>query len=75
MKESKGDDWMPKGNPRTSEDKVRDLQEKLHRSAKRDKRQKRGPGYAHYPTAKLYRAYGLYRLPTRRPGAPAQASG
>ena len=32
-----GGDWKPQGNPRTSEDKARELQEKLRRSAKRDK--------------------------------------
>ena len=37
------------------------------------RRQKRGMGYTQYPTAKLYEEYGLYRLPTRRPVAPAHA--
>jgi group II intron reverse transcriptase/maturase len=39
------------------------------------KRQRRGPGYTRYPTAWLYNQLGLYRLPTRRPAAHAQASG
>jgi len=37
MERSKRGDWMSQGNLRTSEDKVRELHEKLHRSAKRDK--------------------------------------
>jgi RNA-directed DNA polymerase len=37
------------------------------------RRQKRGMGYTQYPTAKLYEELGLYRLPTRRPVAPAHA--
>jgi group II intron reverse transcriptase/maturase len=37
------------------------------------RRQKRGMGYTQYPTAKLYENYGLYRLPTRRPGTAAKA--
>lgn len=37
------------------------------------RRQKRGMGYSQYSTARLYKEYGLYRLPTRRPGTPAQA--
>jgi len=39
------------------------------------RRQKRGMGYTQYPAARLYEEYGLYRLPTRRPVAPANASG
>ena len=37
------------------------------------RRHKRGLGYTQYPSAKLYEDYGLYRLPTRRPVAPAYA--
>lgn len=39
------------------------------------KHQRRGPGYSHYPNETIYQQYGLYRLPTHRPGAPAPASG
>ena len=58
---------------RTPEDKVRRLQERLHQSAKLDKRQKRGMGYTQYPTKRLYEEFGLYRLPTRHPVPPANA--
>jgi len=66
---------MREHRQRTPEDKVRRLQERLHLSAKLDKqwRQKRGMGYSQYPTARLYEEFGLHRLPTRRPVAPAHA--
>jgi group II intron reverse transcriptase/maturase len=63
------------GHPQKTMARINHFAEQRLRKWLMRKRQKRGPGYAHYPTAKLYRAYGLYRLPTRRPGAPAQASG
>ncbi len=36
------------------------------------RRQRRGPGYSQYPTAKLYEAIGLHRLPTARPLRPRE---
>jgi len=66
---------MPQGRPRTPEEKAPRLQERLRHSAKLGRRQKRGMGYSHYPTKRLYEDLGLYRLPTRRPGTPAHACG
>ena len=36
------------------------------------RRQRRGPGYSQYPTAKLYEDIGLHRLPTARPLRPRE---
>ena len=36
------------------------------------RRQRRGPGYTQYPTAKLYEDMGLHRLPTARPLRPRE---
>jgi RNA-directed DNA polymerase len=36
------------------------------------RRQRRGPGYTQYPTAKLYEDIGLHRLPTARPLRPRE---
>ncbi len=65
---------MPKGNLRTPAVKVRELQEKLHRSAKA-RRQRRGQGYTEYPTDKLYKTFALYKLPTHLRHAAPNACG
>jgi len=57
---------MRKRGPRTPEEKVRKLQDKLHLSAKRN-RQWRGPGYSQYPTTVLVAPWGLHRLPEAQP--------
>lgn len=39
------------------------------------RRQRRGPGYSHYPTKTIYEKLGLYRLPTCSPLRRANACG
>jgi len=63
------------GHPQRSMVQINHFAEERLRKWLMRKRQRRGPGYAQYPTAAIYESYGLHRLPTRRPGAPAHASG
>ncbi len=63
------------GHPQKAMARINHFAEQRLRKWLMRKRQRRGPGYSQYPTAKLYDQYGLYRLATRRPGATAQASG
>lgn len=39
------------------------------------RRQRRGQGYTEYPTEKLHKTFGLYKLPTHLPHAAPNASG
>jgi hypothetical protein len=39
------------------------------------RKQRRGPGYSHYPTKAIYEKLGLYRLPTCSPRRRANACG
>jgi hypothetical protein len=61
------------GNPQQAMKRLNYFAEQRLRKWLMRRRQKRGMGYTQYPTARLYGEYGLYRLPTRRPGTPAQA--
>jgi hypothetical protein len=63
------------GHPQRTMVRINHFAEERLRKWLMRKGQRRGPGYSQYPTAGIYQIYGLYRLPTRRPGAPAQASG
>lgn len=63
------------GHPQRAMKRTNRFAEERVRKRLMRRRQKRGPGYAQYPTAKLYTEIGLCRLPTHRPVAPAQASG
>lgn len=63
------------GHPQKTMLRINHFAEQRLRKWLMRRRQRRGPGYSQYPTAAIYQTYGLYRLPTRRPGAPAQASG
>jgi group II intron reverse transcriptase/maturase len=63
------------GHPQRTMARINHFAEQRLRKWLMRKRQKRGPGYRQYPTAVLYGAYGLYRLPTRRPTAPVHAPG
>ena len=61
------------GNPQQAMMRLNHFAEERLRKWLMRRRQKRGTGYSHYSTAKLYEEYGLYRLPTRRPVAPTKA--
>jgi hypothetical protein len=63
------------GHPQSTMARINHFAQQRLRKWLMRKHQKRGPGYSHYPNAAIYGAYGLYRRPTRRPVAPAQASG
>jgi RNA-directed DNA polymerase len=61
------------GNPQTSMARINHFAEQRLRKWLMRRRQKRGPGYAQYPSARLYGQLGLYRLPTVRPADPVHA--
>ena len=63
------------GNPQRAMERLNHFAELRLRTWLMRRRQKRGRGYSHYPTTRLYEALGLYRLPTRRPETPAHACG
>ena len=63
------------GHPQTSMARINHFAEQRLRKWLMRRRQKRGPGYKHYPTRRLYDELGLHRLPTARPVYLAKASG
>jgi RNA-directed DNA polymerase len=63
------------GNPQQAMARLNHFAEERLRKWLMRRRQRRGPGYSQHPAARLYGAFGLHRLPTARPPAPANASG
>jgi hypothetical protein len=61
------------GHPQRAMKRLNHFAEERLRKWLMRRRARRGPGYTHYPTAKLYEHYGLYRLPTARPPRLAHA--
>ena len=55
------------GQPQSVMKRLKHFAEQRLRKWLMRRRQRRGPGYSQYPTVKLYKDYGLYKLPTARP--------
>jgi len=62
------------GHPQNTMLRINHFAEQRLRKWLMRRRGRRGPGYKTYPTKVIYEGYGLYRLPTCRPPAPANAS-
>ena len=56
------------GHPQSSMRRINHFADERLRKWLMRKHQQSGPGYKHYPTQAIYGEFGLYRLPTARPG-------
>lgn len=63
------------GHPQHTMKRIKFFAEQRLRKWLMRRRQKRGPGYTQYSTESLYTIYGLYKLPTSRPGWQPNACG
>jgi RNA-directed DNA polymerase len=56
------------GQPQLTMKRIKFFAEQRLRKWLMRRRHQRGPGYTQYPSDTLYSTYGLYKVPTSRPG-------